>query len=79
MDKLDGVKAVREKLNADLIKLTADLANDKLDYEFTLNRISEIAKTLKRLPKDEEAKEEKTKKASKENISVFDAEANKSR
>lgn len=79
---IDGVKAVRDKLNADLIKLSEELSKPGLDYEFTLNRISEIAKTLKRLPKEEvssEKKAEKKKAKEEKNKSIFDKEADKDR
>jgi hypothetical protein len=79
---IDGVEAVRAKLNADLLKLSEDLSKPGLDYEFTLTRISDIAKTLKRLPKEEVPKEKKLntkKEEAEENKSIFDKEADSKR
>lgn len=79
---IDGVEAVRAKLNADLLKLSEELSKPGLDYEFTLTRISDIAKTLKRLPKKEAPEEKKLSKKkaeAEENKSIFDIEADSKR
>lgn len=51
---MDGVKAVRATLNAKLLQLNDDLAKPDTNYDFALDQINEIARTLKKLPKDKE-------------------------
>ncbi len=78
---MDGVKAIRVTLNAQLLKLNTDLTKPDTNYDFTLDRICEVAKTLKKLPKDEvpeEKKEPGIKKEGKKK-SVFDNAADEKR
>lgn len=76
----DGVKAIRATLNAKLLKLNADLTNSKCNYDFTLDRINEIAKTLKKLPKEEKAEKKQTKAEEEESSGSFlDNKANTKR
>ncbi len=62
----DGVSAIRATLNAELLKLNDDLTKSDTNFDFTLDRINEISRTLKKLPKEEKPKEKKTGKFAKE-------------
>lgn len=78
---MDGVKAIRVTLNTQLLKLNQELTKPDTNYDVALDQICEVAKTLKKLPKDEVTEE---KKSPKEKItgkkkSVFDNEADKKR
>ncbi len=77
---MDGVKAIKITLNAKLISLNAELSKPDCNYDVALDEISLIAKTLKKLPKEEktEDKQEKVKSSGKKK-SVFDSEADKDR
>ncbi len=60
--QIDGVSAIRTTLNAELLKLNDDLTKENCNFDFTLDRINEISRTLKKLPKEEKPKEKKTGK-----------------
>jgi len=44
----DGVKAIRNTLNSELLALNKSLHKKDIDFEFTLNRIGEISTVLKK-------------------------------
>ena len=61
-EEIDAVKAIRATLNTELLKLNDDLTKADTNFDFTLDRINEIARTLKKLPKEEKPKEKKSGK-----------------
>ena len=54
----DAVKLIRLTLNSQLLVLNEDLSKPDCNYDFTLDRINEISRTLKKLPKDVKAMSE---------------------
>ena len=80
---MDGVKAIKNTLNLKLMELNKELCSPSANYDITLGLISEIARTLKKLPKpdveEKNEKEDSEKTSGGKRKSVFDKASDEGR